>query len=102
MKRVLACLLAGALVLGGLPSLASADNAVTRIKDIAKVQGVRSNQLVGYGLVVGLNGTGDSNKMTPTIQSIGNRQCAQLLGLGLVQLNADYLPRLVLGWLAVD
>lgn len=44
----------------------------TRIKDIAKVQGVRSNQLVGYGLVVGLNGTGDSNKMTQTIQSIGN------------------------------
>ncbi len=49
-----------------------ADSASTRIKDIAKVQGVRSNQLVGYGLVVGLNGTGDSNKMTPTIQSIGN------------------------------
>ena len=49
-----------------------ADSASTRIKDIAKVQGVRSNQLVGYGLVVGLNGTGDSNKMTQTMQSIGN------------------------------
>ncbi|MEE0457602.1 MAG: flagellar basal body P-ring protein FlgI, partial [Anaerovibrio sp.] len=43
-----------------------------RLKDVAKVQGVRSNQLMGYGLVVGLNGTGDSNKMTQTIQSIGN------------------------------
>ena len=32
-----------------------------RIKDIAKVHGVRNNQLVGYGLVVGLNGTGDGN-----------------------------------------
>jgi flagellar P-ring protein precursor FlgI len=32
-----------------------------RIKDIAKVQGVRDNQLVGYGLMVGLNGTGDGN-----------------------------------------
>lgn len=31
-----------------------------RIKDIARVQGVRSNQLLGYGLVIGLNGTGDS------------------------------------------
>ena len=72
MKRVLACLLAGALVLGGLPSLASADNAVTRIKDIAKVQGVRSNQLMGYGLVVGLNGSGDSNKSTEPVQSIVN------------------------------
>lgn len=48
---------------------ALADSATTRIKDIAKVQGVRSNQLVGYGLVMGLNGTGDSNKSLETIQS---------------------------------
>lgn len=41
-----------------------------RIKDIAGVAGVRSNQLVGYGLVVGLNGTGDSTNQTPfTVQS---------------------------------
>lgn len=72
MKKILACFLAGALVLGGMPTLASADSAVTRIKDIAKVQGVRSNQLMGYGLVVGLNGTGDSNKTVETIQSIVN------------------------------
>ena len=38
-----------------------AEASVTRIKDIAKVQGVRSNQLMGYGLVVGLPGTGDSD-----------------------------------------
>lgn len=44
----------------------------TRIKDVAKVQGVRSNQLVGYGLVMGLNGTGDSNKTLQTIQSLAN------------------------------
>lgn len=44
----------------------------TRIKDVAKVQGVRSNQLVGYGLIVGLAGTGDSDKSTFTIQSITN------------------------------
>ncbi len=42
-----------------------------RIKDIASVNGVRSNQLVGYGLVVGLDGTGDQTTQTPfTIQSI--------------------------------
>ncbi len=42
-----------------------------RIKDIAAIQGVRSNQLVGYGLVVGLPGTGDQTSQTPfTIQSI--------------------------------
>ena len=42
-----------------------------RIKDIAAIQGVRSNQLVGYGLVVGLDGTGDQTTQTPfTTQSI--------------------------------
>ena len=44
----------------------------TRIKDVAKVQGVRANQLVGYGLVFGLAGTGDSNKSVNTIQSVVN------------------------------
>ena len=42
-----------------------------RIKDIASVQGVRPNQLIGYGLVVGLDGTGDQTTQTPfTVQSI--------------------------------
>jgi flagellar P-ring protein precursor FlgI len=50
---VLACLLAV------LPGLAAPAGAQVRIKDIADVEGVRDNQLVGYGLVVGLNGTGD-------------------------------------------
>ena len=49
-----------------------AESATTRIKDIAKVQGVRANQLVGYGLVVGLNGSGDSNKTIETLQSVVN------------------------------
>ncbi len=42
-----------------------------RLKEIAAVQGVRSNQLVGYGLVVGLDGTGDQNTSAPfTTQSL--------------------------------
>lgn len=42
-----------------------------RIKDIASVQGVRANQLTGYGLIVGLDGTGDQTTQTPfTTQSI--------------------------------
>jgi flagellar P-ring protein FlgI len=42
-----------------------------RIKEVASVQGVRTNQLVGYGLVVGLDGTGDQTTSTPfTTQSI--------------------------------
>jgi flagellar P-ring protein precursor FlgI len=43
----------------------------TRIKDIVDVEGVRENQLIGYGLVVGLNGTGDSINNSPfTEQSL--------------------------------
>ena len=44
--------------------------AAARIKDIAKVQGVRENELFGYGLVVGLQGTGDRAQVTFTIQAV--------------------------------
>ena len=43
-----------------------------RIKDLASVKGVRDNQLIGYGLVVGLNGTGDGNKAAFTTQALVN------------------------------
>ena len=44
-----------------------------RIKDLAQVQGVRTNQLVGYGLVVGLDSTGDQTSQAPfTVQSLTN------------------------------
>ncbi|MDC6678945.1 flagellar basal body P-ring protein FlgI, partial [Leclercia adecarboxylata] len=44
-----------------------------RLKDIASISGVRSNQLIGYGLVVGLNGTGDQTTQTPfTLQTFNN------------------------------
>ena len=47
------------------------DANATRIKEVAAVQGVRNNQLVGYGLVVGLDGTGDQTTSTPfTAQSL--------------------------------
>lgn len=50
-----------------LPLTAAAD----RIKDMASIQGVRDNQLIGYGLVVGLDGSGDQTTQTPfTVQSI--------------------------------
>ena len=48
--------LAGALV----AAAATPAGAASRIKDIVDIEGIRDNQLVGYGLVVGLNGTGDS------------------------------------------
>ena len=43
-----------------------------RIKDISKIKGMRRNQLVGYGLVVGLNGTGDGKDAEFTIQSMSS------------------------------
>jgi flagellar P-ring protein precursor FlgI len=52
--RVIAALLLGLGTLQAGPARAN-----VRIKDIADVEGVRDNQLIGYGLVVGLNGTGD-------------------------------------------
>ena len=48
--------------------------AMSRIKDLASVEGVRENQLVGYGLVVGLNGTGDTLNNSPF-----TRQSAQAM-----------------------
>ena len=41
-----------------------------RIKDLTDINGVRENQLVGYGLVVGLDGTGDGKKSLFTVQSM--------------------------------
>ncbi|MGO8448161.1 flagellar basal body P-ring protein FlgI, partial [Rhizobium ruizarguesonis] len=44
-----------------------------RLKDLASIGGVRQNQLIGYGLVVGLDGSGDQTTQTPfTVQSIIN------------------------------
>ena len=54
----------------GLLLIAAPTNA-ERIKDLAQIAGARDNQLVGYGLVVGLNGTGDQTGQTPfTVQSL--------------------------------
>lgn len=51
--------------------LGSAGHATSRIKDLANIEGVRQNQLIGYGLVVGLNGTGDTlNNIPFTKQSL--------------------------------
>ena len=64
----LALLLPLLCLLTGLPRPAHA----ARIKDIAEVEGIRSNQLSGYGVVVGLQGTGDGQQALFTIQSILN------------------------------
>ncbi|WP_306146210.1 flagellar basal body P-ring protein FlgI [Roseibium sp. MMSF_3412] len=60
-------LVAGLAIVGAAVSLTST-HAASRIKDIADFEGIRENQLIGYGLVVGLNGTGDSLNNTPFTQ----------------------------------
>lgn len=56
----------------------------TRIKEVASVQGVRNNALTGYGLVVGLDGTGDQTTQTPfTVQSLNSM--LQQMGVTLPQ-----------------
>lgn len=63
---------AAIIALAGLPLL-SAPAYAERIKDLASVEGVRNNQLIGYGLVAGLDGSGDQTTQTPfTTQSIVN------------------------------
>lgn len=59
---------AGVLLLVCLFSTAQA----ARIKDLAAIKGIRSNQLTGYGLIVGLNGTGDKDGVSFTKQAIAN------------------------------
>ncbi len=63
-RRLAALVVFGSLLFSGVAQ-------ASRIKDITSVEGGRDNQLVGYGLIVGLSGDGDSNSQT-TLKSVGN------------------------------
>jgi flagellar P-ring protein precursor FlgI len=69
-KQMALSLMVSLVLLAGLllPGLAGA----ARIKDLAAIRGIRSNQLTGYGLVVGLDGTGDKNNVLFTRQALVN------------------------------
>mgnify|MGYP001093701672 CR=1 FL=1 len=94
-KYLIACLLA--LLCSGLAH-------AERLKDLATIQGVRSNQLIGYGLVVGLNGSGDQTTQTPfTVQTFNNMLAqfgikvppggnVQLKNVAAVSIHADLPP----------
>ena len=62
--------LAMALVLGAARTHAETAPQLARIKDVATIEGIRDNQLVGYGLVVGLRGTGDSSQTVFPAQTL--------------------------------
>jgi len=87
-----------------LGSAAAQASSAQRLKDLADISGVRSNQLVGYGLVVGLSGTGDQTTQTPfTVQTFNNMlrefgiqlppgSSAQLKNVAAVALHAELPP----------
>ena len=64
--------LAASLIAAALALLAPAEAKAIRLKEMATFEGVRVNQIVGYGLVVGLNGTGDKDQTGFTRQSLSN------------------------------
>ena len=72
-----------AFVCAGSCALAQSYGKPVMVKDIAHVQGVTGNQLVGYGVVVGLQGTGDSTSVIFTSQTIQN--ILQSFGLSVAQ-----------------
>lgn len=64
MRAFVICVLSVSLVFGGASG--------TRLKELVAIEGVRDNQLMGYGLVVGLNGTGDKRQTVFSAQSLTN------------------------------
>ena len=76
LKRNGRCAVLVVVVLGTVASTAVASDVATarpalaRIKDIASIEGIRDNQLVGYGIVVGLQGTGDSQQTAFPVQTL--------------------------------
>jgi flagellar P-ring protein precursor FlgI len=66
----LAAALLLASMLFGTPAQSEAAGHQARIKDVATIEGIRDNQLVGYGLVVGLRGTGDSSQTVFPAQTL--------------------------------
>jgi len=82
--RLLIALLLLALTAAGKPA---------RIKELVSLEGVRENQLIGYGLVVGLNGTGDKRQTFFSAQSLANMLDRMGVQINPQQMNNSALAR---------
>jgi flagellar P-ring protein precursor FlgI len=93
------CLIVAVAVFLAEPLLASPE---VRVKDLASIEGVRPNPLIGYGLVVGLQGTGDGTQAAFTIQSLANllrrsgvtvpQSSIRVRNVAAVMVTAELLP----------
>lgn len=72
LAEIAVCLTMAVAVFGAPPATAPQAGSVSRLKELVSVEGVRDNQLIGYGLVVGLAGTGDKRQTGFPIQSLTN------------------------------
>lgn len=88
MKKTIVNLLSFIILLSGFAPL-NAQEVSVRVKDIAKVIELRDNQLIGYGLVVGLRGTGDSRSTIFTNKALANI----LKKMGLTGTDKDFKSR---------
>ncbi len=89
-KKRQMCRLSHLLFIGALLLVSQLVQA-ERIKDLASIDGVRSNQLIGYGIIVGLNGTGDKDTDSPyTLNSL--KSMLSQLGVQIPQ-NAKIKPK---------
>jgi len=70
--RILILLLSALSLFGAATADTKSDHLEVRLREIADLQGVRGNQLMGYGLVVGLKGTGDTTQAKFTAQTLAN------------------------------
>jgi len=72
LSRTVSVMVFAIILSAGMTALRPVDASAARLKDIASFSGVRTNELVGYGLVVGLAGTGDGSSSTFTMRSMAN------------------------------
>src|SRR5215475_10033631 len=72
MRHLARIALAASTILWLISQPCAAEETGVRLKDLVSIEGVRGNQLLGYGLVVGLNGTGDRQQTLFSAQSLAN------------------------------
>ncbi|HET6455755.1 MAG TPA: flagellar basal body P-ring protein FlgI [Armatimonadota bacterium] len=71
-KAILSTLILSSTLLAQASTSSAQGEPIVQVKNIARIEGARSNQIYGYGLVVGLDGTGDTQQTLFTVQSVVN------------------------------